>query len=292
VVELDRDEQVHGNYAGDGNTGTLVKAMTEPDNYWQAFEAIRAALLADSTVSGPWRAAAGTEAATAITSEAAIPAFKAKLQTFLSTQGPGAVKDQAVRLIEAEVLKALRAHYSNPKRVASKDIVPKGQDKPLDFILGPGLDPNGLTTAEQALLAADGQAIAFGPSGESKYTESKAHVKLADIKAAYYAVEPGAYSPPPNVTADWTQGASWKDKRWQDAEEISKKIPGGSLKKLEKGALGDSGPAPPPTGSAVKVPADVQQVMEFAGCTAKEADDALTAVGRNVEQAVARLIGF
>ena len=292
VVELERDEQVHGNYAGDGNTGTLVQGMTEPDDYWHAFEAIRVALFADADVRGPWQAVAGAEATIAITSEGDIPAFKGKLQTFLATQPGGAVKDQAVRLIEAEVRKALHAHYSNPKRVASKSITPKDHDKPLEFILGPGLNPQGLTTAEQALLAADGQTIAFPPSGEAKYTESKAHVKLADIKAAYYAVEPGTYAPPPNVTADWTQNASWRDKRWQDAEEISARIPGGSLQKLENGSLGASGPAPKATSSAVRLPEDVQNVMEVTGADADAAENALALEGRNVQRAIGRIMGF
>jgi hypothetical protein len=60
-------------------------------------------------------------------SEAAIPALKTKLQAFLSTQPGGAVKTRAVSLIEDEVRKALRAHYSNPKRVASKSITPRGR---------------------------------------------------------------------------------------------------------------------------------------------------------------------
>jgi hypothetical protein len=115
---------------------------------------------------------------------------------------------------------------------------------------------------------------------------------IADIKAAYYAVEPGAYSPPSNITGDWTQGPTWKEKRWQDAEEIAAKLPGAGLQKLENGSLQSSGSAPKATSSGPKLPEDVQNVMEVTGATAVDAENALSLEHRDVQRAIGRLMGW
>jgi hypothetical protein len=263
VLEIDDDRRVLGNYAGDGSTGSSFNKSLNSPTYWGVYEDVRQRLNADETVREGWLAHAGDEATRAVADAAGAAALQAKLESYLQADHEDAVKSRLRDIVTSAATAGLHQHFADPVRTKSP--------------LGPGLDPPGLTDAENAIRDAPGQEAVIG-GRPVRYTESKLSARLVDVEATYFNRERGEYgaAPPP-----W-RGEEWLQERARSARHAREKLiaggnPAVELRELVEGRLQAAGHVPEPSAPMPEeVPPAVQGLMDL-GATREQAEALLAA---------------
>ena len=202
-------ERVLGNFSGDGSTSTLHSGRPQ---YWQAFETIRAAMLADGAISAAITAQ-GYEGdfAAAVTNLPTATTLKGWIEAFLANGAVAAeVKAAVIALIKATATTSLQSHYQN---------------NGFNYPLGPGA-PGALAPLEAHLRGLEPGASYANPAQnnrEVKYTESQVHAELGHVVAAFYATEAGAY--PDLIDAAWrATDAAFLANRAQAAQTVRQEL--------------------------------------------------------------------
>ncbi|WP_431263364.1 hypothetical protein ACQ859_25845 [Roseateles chitinivorans] len=227
------DGQVLGHFEGDGSTSLLHEGRQQ---YWRAFEAIRAAMLDGGVIQGAIDGQGyGGDFAAPVTDLMTAKTLKGRIEAFL---GDGAVsadaKAAARTVVKRCATAALQDHYQN-----------NGFNHPL----GPG-SPNVLSALEANLVGlAPGQGYQNLAQGrENKYTESQVHAELPQVVGAFYAAEPGQY-PADLINARWLiANADWQANRLADARNFNQKFTAAGNNQVElmhlAGGRLANGPAP------------------------------------------------
>lgn len=176
---------VLANFSGDGNTNDIPKSLPA----WKtAFDAVVNRLRPMGIAT--WNEVLADSGYVVTDGNISVPTATYLYQTlvteFLESDAPDADKTAVVEAIKAEACIALAAHYGRA-----------GQAR----FLGPGLDPAGLSDAER--------------NPDIPYTESILSAKFAQVRAAWFHGNEGAYA------ATQAEEEAWRGENWQAAREAS-----------------------------------------------------------------------
>lgn len=292
IVEINDPERVLGNYAGDGNTGTLQKPKLgatgkSATHYAALIEAIRAAFATNDATAAAWTVHAGIPGQNPTTD---TDAMQGRIEAFLKDPIEANVRAAAVVLLTATARTVQQAYYMD----TGKPGVPLPDTTILPLELGPGLNPVGLTEMENIIMAAPEQRYEYGSSSEARYTESKLSATIGDVKAAYFTADEGSYGA---VALSWATGKGWLAKRRAIAVAalLDLRAAGAAaatLMQLNDGKLTevdltdeDLNPLPTTVAEQQPVRAGLEQLLAM-GFPADQANNALDASGGDVEQAI------
>ncbi|MEA5513589.1 DUF4157 domain-containing protein [Nodularia sp. UHCC 0506] len=220
---------VLGNFEGDGNTSTLHLGK---DLYWQAFEAIRGAMIGDVTINADLNANGyGATFMNPVTNLPTANILRTQIENFLANAH---VQDQSKNLtkmtIKTTAKQQLQAHYQTADMAAP---------------IGPG-GPAGLAALEAHLQnLAPGAAYRHpGQNRDIKYTESQVHGELAHVVGTFYTAEIGDY--PDIINATWRNGdPNWLNNRANAANQFRQLLvaagnPNINLMRLQGGILANA----------------------------------------------------
>jgi hypothetical protein len=256
-------------------------------HYAALIEAIRMAFATSDATATAWIDHAGAPGQSPMTDS---DAMQGRIEAFLKDPIEASVRSAAVVILTATARTVQQTYY----RDTGKAGVPLPDTTTLPLELGPGLDPVGLTTMEDVIMAAPGQQYAYGLSSEARYTESKVSATIGDVRGVYFTADEGSYAA---AALNWATGEGWLAKRRAVAVEalLDLRAAGAvtaTLMQLKDGKLTaveptDEDLTPPPTTVAEPPPmrAGLKELLDM-GFPSDQANIALDASAGDVQQAI------